>query len=449
MKMPPSPPHIEDVIAEVLKDGASLSRIMDLTAATVDAKGRYLHWDDMRSRQPPEGLTRQQWWLATDWARRAVSRELPLKSVAGEAFRFSNVDPVQEAVHRIDQQASGRIIADELVTNLRSSTRYLISSLVEEAITSSQLEGASTTRRVAKEMLETGRRPRDLSEQMILSNYRGLLVAQGMSQAPLTPESVLNLHRRLTEDTMEPEKSGRLETDDDDRIAVLWHDGTVLHRPPPAKELPGRLDEMCRFANGATPDGFLHPVVRAIIVHFWLAYDHPFEDGNGRTARALFYWSMLHHDYWLAQYLSVSSILRKAPAQYARSFLLPESDNSDVTYFVIYQLGVIERAVNSLHEYLGRKAAENREVDQMLRGSSLLNQRQMLVVRDALREPGEPFTYVAQARRNGVTHQTSRTDLLQLEKLGLLTKTRLGNKHVFRAPKDLADRLRNLGEQYR
>jgi Fic family protein len=445
MRMPQGPPQIDEVIAEVLKDGDSLARIMDLREATVDAKGRYLHWDDMRSRQPPAGLTRGQWWLATDWARRAVSRELPLKSVADEAFRFSNVDPIQEAVHRIDQQASGRIIADELVTNLRSSTRYLISSLVEEAITSSQLEGASTTRRVAKEMLETGRRPRDLSEQMILSNYKGLLFAQGMTEAPLTPESVLSLHRLLTEDTMDPSKCGRLQTEDEDRIAVLWHDGTVLHRPPPVKELPGRLEAMCRFANGETPDGFLHPVVRAIIVHFWLAYDHPFEDGNGRTARALFYWAMLHNDYWLAQYLSVSSILRKAPSQYARSFLLTESDNFDVTYFVIYQLGIIERAVNSLHDYLGRKMAENREIEQMLRGSSLLNQRQMLVVRDALREPGEPFTYTAQSRRNGVTHQTSRTDLLGLEKVGLLTKTRQGNKHVFRAPQDLADRLRRLG----
>jgi Fic family protein len=445
MKMPESPPQIDEVVAEILKDGHSLARIMDLREATVDSKGRYLHWDDMRSRQPPKGLTRQQWWLATDWARRAVSRELPLKSVAGAGFRFSNVDPVQEAVHSIDQQASGRIIADDLVTNLRSSTRYLVSSLVEEAITSSQLEGASTTRRVAKEMLETGRRPRDLSEQMILSNYKGLLFAQGMTEAPLTPGFVLTLHRLLTEDTMSPEKCGRLQTEDDDRIAVLWHDGTVLHQPPPAKELEERLEAMCRFANAETPDGFLHPVVRAIILHFWLAYDHPFADGNGRTARALFYWAMLHNDYWLAQYLSVSSILRKAPSQYARCFLLTESDNSDVTYFVIYQLGVIERAVNSLHEYLGRKIAESREIDQMFRGSSILNQRQVLVVRDALRDPGEPFTYAAQARRNGVTHQTSRTDLLGLEKIGLLTKTRHGNKHVFRAPQDLAERLRQLG----
>jgi Fic family protein len=202
---------------------------------------------------------------------------------------------------------------------------------------------------------------------------------------------------------------------------------------------------MCRFANGDTPEGFLHPVIRAIVLHFWLAYDHPFEDGNGRTARALFYWAMLHNDYWLTQYLSVSAILRKAPAKYARSFLLTETDDCDITYFVVYQLQVIERAIKSLYAYLGRKMAETREIEQLLRGSARLNQRQMLIVRDALRDPGEPFTFAAQARRNRVTHQTARTDLLDLEELGLMTKAREGKRLVFHSPRDLPERLRKLG----
>lgn len=439
-----TPPTFEQLIAR-LSGPDEFARIM-AQVRPLDAKGRYLHWDEMRNRTPPDDLSHNQWWLATSVARRSISRALPLQSTNGQPFHFSNVDPVQELVHRIDQQASGQILTDEVVTDPRSSDRYLVSSLVEEAITSSQLEGASTTRRVAKELLASGRPPRDRSEQMIVNNFHAMGFASELAAQPLRPADVLELHRVVTADALdEPDAAGRLQGPADERVAVYWTDNTVLHRPPAANELPQRLQTMCEFANGVNGVGFVHPVVRSIVLHFWLAYDHPFLDGNGRTARALFYWSMLRQGYWLAQYLSVSSILRKAPAQYARSFLLTETDDNDLTYFVIYQLGVIERAITSLQGYLARKVAEAREVEALLHGSPRLNHRQMLVVRDVLRDPEEPFTINAQKTRNGVTYQSARTDLLGLEDLGLLIKQRVGKKFVFHAAPDFTDRLRHLG----
>jgi Fic family protein len=154
---------------------------------------------------------------------------------------------------------------------------------------------------------------------------------------------------------------------------------------------------------------------------------------------------MLSSGYWLTQYLSISSILRKAPVKYARSYLHVETDQNDITYFVLYQLAVIERAIASLNEYLARKIAETREIERLLHGSSELNHRQLVVIRDALRDPSEPFTIAAQARRNRVTYESARTDLLGLEELELFTKQRVGKKFVFRATTDLAERLRLLG----
>ena len=144
-------------------------------------------------------------------------------------------------------------------------------------------------------------------------------------------------------------------------------DGGVLHQPPPAEHLPARLQALCDFANGDSDDEdtFIHPVVRAILLHFWLAYDHPFEDGNGRTARVLFSWFMRTKGYWLVEYLSISKILREAPGQYNRAFLLTETDEGDTTYFLIHQLGVIERAIDELHKYLRRKVAEVRDVERL------------------------------------------------------------------------------------
>ena len=445
MKIPQRPPDLAELILQL---GANYDRAIALTTwgRPVDAKGRYLHWEEMRSRTPPGDLTHREWWLATRLARNTIARDLPFRATDGMPFQIANVDAIWEMVHRIDQRASGQIVAGELVTNLRSSDRYLVSSLVEEAITSSQLEGASTTRPVAKELLATGRRPRDRSEQMIANNYQAMLFAQDLADRPLSPTAVLDLHRLVTDGTLDdPSDAGRLQGPDDERIAVYWEDDTLLHRPPPAGELPDRLDALCRFANGELGEGFVHPVVRAIVVHFWIAYDHPFADGNGRTARVLFYWTMLREGYWLAQYLSISAILRNAPVQYARSYLYTETDGNDLTYFVIYQLQVIERAIASLHEYLARKVAETREIEALLHGSPVLNHRQLAVVRDALGDPGEPFTIAAQARRHRVANESARADLRGLEKLGLLSKQRVGNKFVFRPVPDLGHRLRRLG----
>jgi Fic family protein len=165
---------------------------------------------------------------------------------------------------------------------------------MEEAITSSQLEGAVTTREVAKKMLAEGRKPRDRSERMIANNYVTMRRIVELKDKPLTPELVFQVHREISEDALDiADGAGRFRRAEED-INVSDMEGTVFHTPPRAGELPARLQSMCDFANGVTPGFFVHPVIRGIILHFWLAYDHPFVDGNGRTARALFYWQMLH-----------------------------------------------------------------------------------------------------------------------------------------------------------
>ena len=442
MRIPAASPSISTLL-EDLHD-VNLPRLVT-TCGPVDNKGRYLHWDEMRYRTPPEGLTREAWWLGTALARRGMARGLPILDTAGQPFRFSNVDRVQELAHQVDQRAGGYILAgDETGIGPRGRARYIVSSLIEEAITSSQLEGASTTRRVAREMLHSGRPPRDRSERMILNNFTVLEAVSDLVSAdrPLMPDDVLNWHRIVTGGTLYEERdAGRLQDSDDERIAVLSPDNTVLHRPPPAHELPGRLERLCAFANGDEDVGFLHPVVRAIMLHFALAYDHPFVDGNGRTARALFYWSMLRSGYWLAQYISISRLLRLAPARYARSYLYVRTGGNDITYFVLYQLETLVRALKSLEKYLERKREEQRRAERLLRDRPGLNYRQHVLVSDALRDPEAIFTIAAQSRRHRVANATARTDLLGLEAAGLFDKQRIGKKFVFRPSADLLARL--------
>jgi Fic family protein len=321
------------------------------------------------------------------------------------------------------------VVAPEAVTTRSSRDRYLLSSLMEEAITSSQMEGAATTRDVAKAMIRSHRPPRDRSERMILNNFLTMQRIRELRQQPLTPQLVLDLHRLVSEGTLEdPADAGRLRP-------------TVFHVPPPAEELPQRLEELCRFANGDTPKVFIHPVLRAIALHFWLAYDHPFCDGNGRTARALFYWAMLHQGYWLFEFISISSVINKARGKYERSFLLSESDDNDLTYFLLAQVKVIQQAIANLHGYLERKAGEVGALQQRLEGMERLNYRQLALLRHALRHSGFRYTVLSHQSCHGVSHQTARSDLQKLASRGLLIAGKDGRREIFRVPEDLAARL--------
>ena len=411
-----------------------------------DSMSEWVHWDRLRHSEPPGGLSHEQWWSGIKFARGALLRRLPLTDPEGTAFVYAMPDEVLRLLHHVDQHCGGEIAPpDVVISDEHSRQRYLVNSLMEEAIRSSQLEGATTSRRAALELLRSGRPPKDRSERMIMNNYRALEFIRDSAGTKLTGPLVLQLHRIVTEGTLDdPSAVGRLQRPDDDRVAVYdANDGSLVHKPPPAEQLPERLEALCAFANGeAETKGFMHPVVRAILVHFWLAYDHPFEDGNGRTARALFYWSMRRSGYWLTEYLSISRILRQAPAQYSRAFVLTETDGGDTTYFVIYQLGVIERAVAELRAYLRRKAREIHEAERVAKATGELNRRQLALIGDALRTPGRRYTYASHARSHGVTHETGRSDLVALERLGLLRRTRVGRRHVYYPSPDLPDRLR-------
>ena len=444
MKRPRSPLPLEKLLDKHRDRLPALMR--HAFHPTVD--GRYLHWDTLRRLDPPGDLSCEEWWAGIKLSRSGLFREIPLRDARGRPFRFMLPDPVQEALHRIDSRAGGRIGIADTVADRQTRDRFIVNSLIHEAITSSQLEGASTTRAAATRMIRAGRRPRDRSERMILNNYRAMQAVRTMRDSPLTAQAVLDLHVTLTADTLrDPAAAGRLQRPEDDRVEVCDANDQVIYLPPPAEQLPDRLNQMVRFANRDADDGaFLHPVVRAIVLHFWLAFDHPFEDGNGRTARALFYWAMLRHDYRLFEFVSISRFLKKAPAQYARAFLHTETDGNDLTYFIVHQVDVIRRAIDELDEYLKTKARQVQRVERMLRRSTDLNHRQLALLAHAVRHPDAEYTTRSHQTSHDVAYATARADLFRLAELGLLDQRRMGRRiHVFCAPPDLETRLESLG----
>ncbi len=438
MRVPDRAPGFEEMLGnrELMQQ---LPRVLR-AGATPLVDGRYIHWDGLRRRTCPKDLTHQEWWLGIAFARQSTFRDIPLIATDGRSFRYSLPDPVLELLHWIDQHAAGELVLSETIKEPGDRQRYLVNSLIEEAITSSQLEGASATRLVAKEMLRSGRPPRDRSERMILNNYQAMTVLRDLASQPLTPDAIFRLHSILAAGTLDnPDAAGRVQRPDEERVHVAAGDGTVTHNPPPAIELPGRLAAMCDFANNPGP-GFMHPVVRAILVHLWLAYDHPFEDGNGRTARALFYREMLAHGYWLFEYVSISRLLLKAPVEYGRSFLYTETDNFDATYFLLYHLKILRLAIEELNAYLVRKMTELRETLSLLRRTDL-NHRQVALLTNALRHEEAVYTIRSHSQSHRVTRQSARTDLADLEARGLLERHAVGRRFDYYPASNLRARL--------
>ncbi|MHC4334468.1 MAG: Fic family protein [Planctomycetota bacterium] len=442
MRKPKSPPRLEAIWQRIKADPTQAERFLDMISSPM--ADEYLHWDKLRYCTPPEGLSNEQWWLSIKKRRQSLFRQLPLTDKHQRTFQYLTNDFITEALHQIDQSVTAFNRMPEQIRNTDTKNRYYVSSLIQEAFTSSQLEGATTTRLVAKEMIRTGRLPCDKSEQMILNNFAAMKRINRLKDESLSKELVFDIHELVTEKTLDDSSAAGRFRKANEKVHVIDMYNEVFHDPPPSDQLEERTATMCDFANGKTPEYFIHPVIRAIILHFWLAYDHPFVDGNGRTARALFYWSMLRCRYWLFEFVSVSQIIVKAPAKYARAFLQTETDDNDLTYFIIYHLDIIRQAIRALYEYIERKTKGLQAIENQLRGIIVLNHRQRALISHALRHPHQRYTIRSHQTSHNVVYQTSRTDLLDLKDRGLLKSAKIGKTWHFTPVSDLEEKLAEL-----
>lgn len=152
MRIPETPPAMQETLSRL--DPAGQERVF-----LMKPPDDYRHWDELKHRTPPEGMTREEWWCGLKIKRLAGMKFLPLAARVKSPFRFSVPDRIVKQLHEIDLGAGGRIGIPEPVANPETRDQYLIRSLMEEAITSSQLEGAVTTREDVFPAPSIGRHP--------------------------------------------------------------------------------------------------------------------------------------------------------------------------------------------------------------------------------------------------------------------------------------------------
>lgn len=440
MKIPEQTPKFTPQVIQSLMErqpAAFFSPSTDITTFFDQANAKYLHWGDFKHRDIPGGLTPGDAWILLKirrWANRQTTVILDNKD---RSFNYSITPSLQSSLSQIDQSAASAFGLDETHRFNRSmDDRFIFSSLMEEGIASSVLEGAATTRPEAKRMLRENLKPADKSQRMILNNYHTIIrIRDEWKSQKISSELIKAMHRSMTAETLQDSKhegSFRTRQDDDEGFAVRDEEGQLLYQPPSFERIESSIGAFCQFANEDDKDEkFTHPVVKAILLHFWFAYIHPFADGNGRTARAIFYWYLLSRNYWLFEYLSISRIILNQKSQYLRAFLYTEHDDNDLNYFIHQQLKAILRAIEDFKVYLGNKRKEEHIAKEMLLKNPELNDRQRSLLIHAQRNPGFIYTIKGHQTARNIVYQTARTDLLNLVKAGFLDMHRTGKKIVF------------------
>lgn len=438
-----SPPDWRSRIRKIEVPSGSEGEVERMVRAA-DGRAGYLDWDLLRTRPQPAGMAPGDIWALVRFSR--SHRDLPLnllRDKTGKPFRLVRDEVSGAILQGIENQERRwrNMGASAEAPEEEGSTRF--NAAIGDAHSSSVLAGAKLSLQSAQHLIRTGSKPQDLSEKMVRNNFDALQLVQDRMEKPLTVGFLLELHKTITTGTLRNKSHvGNFRADNEAQISDR-SSREVVFIPPHVSELPGRVARLCEFANTEGEEGcYLSPIHKAILLHHQLAYDHPFADGNGRTARALCAWYLRRSGYQWSCATSLSRAMAATPSEYNRAFLAVQADAGDVTYFVRHQLACIEQEFQQLTESHRQRHELKCWLIEQNKATRTLNIRQLSLLDRALEGPNVQFEAQTHANHHGVTQPTAWKDLTTLRDQGLLTESKQGRKSVYNP----SDKLRQLAK---
>lgn len=415
------PPYIESLdfnkyIECFKKDG------MDFFFQETDK--RYFYWSEIKHRPNLQFESPQKAWETIKAHRFIGAKRL---SFGNHKFSYNLTSFIQEDLHNFDLKLIGGLYKNSITP--QEEQEYFKNSLIEEAIASSQIEGAATTTHVARDMIKSGRKPRTESEQMIINNFRAIKEIENRLDEDLSIDLILDIHQIMTVKTDASVYAGKIRNHS---IYVKDHiDGEIAFTAPDHSEVHGLIEQLIDFINAENE--FYHPIIKASILHFMVGYIHPFGDGNGRTARALFYWYLIKKGYTLLKHISISKAILNSRTSYDKAFLRTENDDNDLTYFIMYSMKSLRVAFQSLVTYRDRKREERQKASEIIYEliQKGFNKRQADLLGYLFIKPKAKMTVPIYSKSHGIVRQTASRDLTDLEEKGILIKNKDGKVIVY------------------
>ena len=214
-----------------------------------------------------------------------------------------------------------------------------------------------------------------------------------------------------------------------DGVTVI--DGKTEHIGLPWQKLPAYMKELTAFA---AEKAVQNDLIKAAVLHFALAYLHPYFDGNGRMARLLHLWYLVQQGYSSALFVPMSRFVEESCARYYKAYTRVEQNQQisgvlDVTPFLVY-------FAESVYHRLGEDQPQSRTLhafEEALRQGKVTEKERALWQFVLTAYGSEEFSTKRLEKDFGdAAYATIRNFVLKFERLGLLTSVLYGNRVKYR-----------------
>ncbi|MBI2154219.1 MAG: Fic family protein [Candidatus Rokubacteria bacterium] len=334
------------------------------------------------------------------------------------------------AVVRYEQ---GRLLGRMEALGFKLRQEAVLKTLTEDVLKSSEIEGeqldaeqvrSSIARRLGMDI--GGLKPVDRNVEGVVEM---MLDATGHYEQPLTAERLFGWHASLFptgRSGMRRIRVGAWRDDSSDPMQVV--SGAVgrerVHLEAPAA---GRLNrEMQVFLDWFNESTETDWVVKAGVAHLWFVTIHPFEDGNGRIARAIVDMALARSEQSAQRFYSMSAQIRQERATYYDILENTQKGEMDITPWMDWSLGCLSRAIDGAQAILGTVLSKARFWEAV--GDSPLNERQRFVLNRLLDGFHGKLTTKKWAELAKCSHDTALRDISALVERGILVRNPEGGR---------------------
>ena len=184
--------------------------------------------------------------------------------------------------------------------------------------------------------------------------------------------------------------------------------------------------EMAAFLTWFNAPETTDPVLKAAVAHFWFVTVHPFDDGNGRIARAIAEMALARADGTKERFYSMSSQIAAERKDYYLQLERAQAGDTDITGWLVWFLGCLDRAIVGAEETLAAVLRKARFWDEL--AGEFLNPRQKIMINRLINGFEGKLTSMKWASIAKCSQDTALRDITELVVRGILVKDEAGGR---------------------